>query len=128
MKVVWVNGCFDVLHLGHVRMLRFARSLGDHLIVGVNSDASVRALKGPSRPVFSATQRVEMLLELQCVNHVVVFDEPDPVDAIRRVGDVSIIVKGHEYADKNYLPECVLGLPMHFYDSGLSTRSSELIK
>src|SRR6266566_3133262 len=82
MKIVWCNGCFDVLHLGHVRMLRFAKSLGDYLIIGVNSDESVRRLKGDGRPVFSAAERVEMLRELIIVDHVIVFDGADPCRTI----------------------------------------------
>ena len=81
---MWTNGCFDLLHVGHVRNLQAARSLGDVLVVGVNSDASVRQLKGPGRPLVPAAQRVEVLAALECVDYVVVFDELTPVAAIAR--------------------------------------------
>src|ERR1700733_6747173 len=83
--VVWTNGCFDVLHLGHVRSLQAARAHGDLLVVGLNSDASVRKLKGPARPVFPAEQRAEMLAALACVDFVVVFDEATPEAALGRL-------------------------------------------
>src|SRR5437879_3850254 len=83
--VVWTNGCFDLLHVGHVRNLQAARSCGDVLVVGVNSDASVRQLKGPGRPLVPAAQRVEVLAALECVDYVVVFEELTPVAAITRL-------------------------------------------
>src|SRR5262249_3924939 len=76
--IAWTNGCFDLLHLGHVRSLQAARRLGDLLVVGVNSDASVRRLKGPERPIIPEDDRLEMLAALQCVSRVVLFDEPTP--------------------------------------------------
>jgi D-beta-D-heptose 7-phosphate kinase/D-beta-D-heptose 1-phosphate adenosyltransferase len=76
--VVWSNGCFDLLHVGHVRSLQAARALGDVLVVGVNSDASVRRLKGPGRPIIPAAQRMELLAALECVDAVIEFDEATP--------------------------------------------------
>ncbi|HEX2482074.1 MAG TPA: adenylyltransferase/cytidyltransferase family protein, partial [Methylomirabilota bacterium] len=73
--VVLANGCFDLLHVGHVRYLEDARALGDLLIVGVNSDAAVRRLKGPGRPLMPAGERAELLAALRAVDHVVVFDD-----------------------------------------------------
>lgn len=72
--VVWTNGCFDIVHAGHVRALQAAAALGDVLIVGLNSDASVRALKGPTRPVVCQQDRATMLAALECVSRVLIFD------------------------------------------------------
>ena len=74
-RVVLANGCFDLLHVGHIRYLEDARALGDLLIVGVNGDAAVRRLKGPGRPLMPAAERAEMLAALRAVDHVVVFDD-----------------------------------------------------
>jgi rfaE bifunctional protein nucleotidyltransferase chain/domain len=74
-RVVLANGCFDLLHVGHVRYLQAARRLGDLLIVGVNSDASVRALKGQGRPLLSAEERAELVAAFACVDYVVIFDD-----------------------------------------------------
>jgi D-beta-D-heptose 7-phosphate kinase/D-beta-D-heptose 1-phosphate adenosyltransferase len=77
-RVVFTGGCFDLLHVGHVRSLEQARRLGDRLVVGVNSDASVRRLKGASRPLVPARQRAEVLAALECVDWVVIFPEATP--------------------------------------------------
>ncbi len=74
-RVVWTNGCFDLVHAGHVRSLLAARGLGDVLVVGINSDDSVRRLKGTARPILSAAERAQVLAALECVDCVVVFDE-----------------------------------------------------
>lgn len=79
-KIVTTNGCFDILHVGHVRILKESRKLGDLLLVGINSDASVRRLKGHDRPINSAENRAEILLSLACVDYVTIFDEPTPVE------------------------------------------------
>lgn len=101
--VVWTNGCFDFLHLGHVRTLQAAKALGDILVVGVNSDESVRELKGPGRPVFPACERVEMLAALECVDCVVVFQELTPENAVARL-QPDIHCKGADYAPPNGKP------------------------
>src|SRR5438067_13563834 len=75
-RLVLTNGCFDLLHVGHVRYLQAARGLGDYLVVGVNSDASVRRLKGPTRPLVPAAARAEIIAALGCVDAVVIFDTP----------------------------------------------------
>jgi D-beta-D-heptose 7-phosphate kinase/D-beta-D-heptose 1-phosphate adenosyltransferase len=96
-KVVFTNGCFDLLHVGHVSYLAEARELGDVLIVGLNSDASVRRLKGPTRPVIKQSDRATMLAALAAVDHVVIFDEPTPhglLEALRP----DVLVKGGTYA------------------------------
>jgi D-beta-D-heptose 7-phosphate kinase/D-beta-D-heptose 1-phosphate adenosyltransferase len=95
--VVFTNGVFDLLHPGHVRYLQQARALGDALIVGVNSDRSVRAIKGPSRPINAEAERAEVLSALACVDAVVVFDEQTPRDLIASV-QPDILVKGADWA------------------------------
>lgn len=102
-RVVFTNGCFDILHAGHVRYLRQARALGDLLVVAVNSDASVRRLKGSGRPVNPQEDRVEVLAALACVDHVLVFDSDTPVDLVRQVRP-DVYVKGGDY-DVAALPE-----------------------
>jgi rfaE bifunctional protein nucleotidyltransferase chain/domain len=95
--VVATGGCFDLLHAGHVATLRAARRLGDCLVVCLNSDASVRRLKGPSRPLVPAADRAKVLEALACVDAVAVFDEDTPVEAIRRLRP-DVWVKGGDYA------------------------------
>lgn len=95
-RVVFTNGCFDLLHRGHTRYLEQARSLGDALVVAINSDTSVRTLKGPGRPVVPDTQRAEVLAALAAVDYVVVFDELDPARVIRAVGP-DVLVKGGDW-------------------------------
>jgi rfaE bifunctional protein nucleotidyltransferase chain/domain len=101
--VVATGGCFDVLHAGHVRMLRAARELGDCLVVCLNSDASVRRLKGPERPVNRQADRVEVLRALGCVDEVVVFPEDTPERVLRDLRP-DVWVKGGDYTAE-LLPE-----------------------
>lgn len=96
--LVFTNGVFDLLHPGHVRYLRDARALGDALMVGVNSDRSVRAIKGPDRPMNPEGERAELLLALQCVDAVVIFDEETPLQLITRV-QPDVLVKGADWAE-----------------------------
>jgi rfaE bifunctional protein nucleotidyltransferase chain/domain len=110
-KVVWTNGCFDLLHAGHARSFRDAKALGDILIVGINSDESVRAIKGPLRPVSCEEDRAELVAALEAVDHVTIFGEPDPVAIISRL-QPDIHCKGADYADGSKLVperEVVLG-------------------
>lgn len=99
-KVVFTNGCFDIIHAGHVRYLRKARSYGDCLVVGMNSDASVRAIKGPARPIVPQDERAEVLCGLECVDYVVIFDEPTPLRLIEAVKP-DILAKGADWAAKD---------------------------
>ena len=94
--VVTTNGCFDVLHVGHLRYLQAAQALGDILVVGVNSDDSVRVLKGENRPLVSADERAEMLAGLGCVDYVTIFPELNPIDLLSAVKP-NIHVKGGDY-------------------------------
>lgn len=104
--VVWTNGVFDVFHAGHLASLRAARAFGDILIVGVNGDASVRANKGPERPIFPATERVELLAALELVDAILVFDDATPERVLAAVKP-DVHVKGADYADKP-IPERAL--------------------
>jgi D-beta-D-heptose 7-phosphate kinase/D-beta-D-heptose 1-phosphate adenosyltransferase len=97
-RVVFTNGVFDLLHPGHVRYLRAARAEGDLLIVGVNSDRSVRAIKGPSRPLIPEHERAEILAALACVDAVAIFDDETPADIIRRV-QPDVLVKGADWGE-----------------------------
>jgi D-beta-D-heptose 7-phosphate kinase/D-beta-D-heptose 1-phosphate adenosyltransferase len=99
-RVVFTNGVFDLVHPGHVRYLREARALGDALIVAVNSDRSVRANKGPGRPVNSEAERAEVLAALACVDAVVVFDEETPHEIVGVV-QPDVLVKGADWAADN---------------------------
>jgi D-glycero-beta-D-manno-heptose 1-phosphate adenylyltransferase len=95
--LVWTSGCFDLFHVGHLRSLQAARALGDVLVVGVNCDATVRVLKGPGRPVVPAAERAEIIAGLECVDGVVVFDEPTPEAALARLRP-DVHCKGADYA------------------------------
>jgi len=95
-RVVFTNGCFDILHPGHIDLLRRARSLGDVLVVAINSDASVRRLKGPLRPVFPETERAELLSALDMVDFVCSFDEDTPLKVIQTIRP-DILVKGADW-------------------------------
>jgi rfaE bifunctional protein nucleotidyltransferase chain/domain len=101
--VVWTNGCFDLLHVGHVRSLQEARGLGDVLVVGVNSDRSVRSLKGPGRPLVPGPERAEVLAALACVDAVIVFDELTPEATLARLKP-DVCCKGADYAPPHGKP------------------------
>jgi rfaE bifunctional protein nucleotidyltransferase chain/domain len=102
-RIVLANGCFDLLHVGHVRYLTAARALGDVLFVAINSDAAVRRLKGPGRPLMPAAERVEVLSALRPVDHVVVFDE-DTADRLIALLRPDIHAKGTDYTEAS-VPE-----------------------
>jgi D-beta-D-heptose 7-phosphate kinase / D-beta-D-heptose 1-phosphate adenosyltransferase len=95
-RVVWTNGCFDILHTGHIIYLQKARALGDALVVGINSDASVKAVKGPDRPIIDEAGRALVLSALECVDYVVVFGEPTTVPVLERLKP-SVYAKGGDY-------------------------------
>jgi D-beta-D-heptose 7-phosphate kinase/D-beta-D-heptose 1-phosphate adenosyltransferase len=96
-KIVFTNGCFDLLHVGHVRYLQEARAQGDVLVVGVNSDASTRRLKGPTRPVQNENDRAEILAALGCIDFSVIFTEDTPQNLIEQVRP-DVLVKGGDWA------------------------------
>jgi rfaE bifunctional protein nucleotidyltransferase chain/domain len=97
-RVVFTNGCFDLLHPGHIQTLEAARGLGDALVVGINSDASVRELKGDGRPVVCEQERAEILAALECVDAVVIFNDLTPRETIAALLP-DVLVKGGDWAD-----------------------------
>ena len=101
--IVFTNGCFDLLHVGHVKYLQSARQLGDLLVLGLNSDVSIQRLKGPNRPLIGEEERAHILAALDCIDYVVVFDEDTPLELITALRP-DILVKGGDYT-----PEGVVG-------------------
>ena len=101
-ELVFTNGCFDVIHIGHIRLFEYAASLGP-LVVGLNSDASVKRLKGPSRPVNTSNERMEVLKAIKYVSEVIVFEEDTPLNLIKELSP-KLLVKGGDYR-----PEDVVG-------------------
>ena len=100
-RVVFTNGCFDLLHIGHTRYLEEARKLGDILVVAVNSDLSVKTIKGDQRPIIPEQERAEVLAALHCVDFVVIFSEPDPYNLISLLKPY-VLVKGGDW-NKNHI-------------------------
>lgn len=98
-KIVFTNGCFDILHIGHIRYLQESARLGDVLIIGLNSDASVKRLKGPERPINSEAERAEMLSALEFVNYVAIFEEDTPIELIKKIKP-DVLVKGGDYRNE----------------------------
>ncbi|MCD6379137.1 D-glycero-beta-D-manno-heptose 1-phosphate adenylyltransferase [bacterium] len=95
--VVFTNGCFDLLHRGHVELLTEASSFGECLVVGINSDSSLRRLKGQGRPLTTEDDRAFILLHLECVNYVTIFEEDTPIEVIKKLKP-DVLVKGAEYS------------------------------
>jgi len=100
---VFTNGCFDILHSGHVKLLEQCRQAGDALIVGLNSDASVRKLKGPNRPIIPQELRAQVVAALESVDYVVIFNEPDPLQVITRLVP-DVLIKGGDWT-----PDTIIG-------------------
>lgn len=132
-KLVFTNGVFDILHVGHVRYLRLARTLGDALVVAINSDVSVRELKGTNRPLMNENERAEILASLECVDYVTIFDDVSPRSLIAQLLP-DVLVKGGDYAlDQIHGREeveaaggCVVSLP--FVEGASTTRIIERMK
>ena len=101
--IVFTNGCFDLIHRGHIYLLRTAKALGDVLVVAINSDLSVRAIKGPTRPIMSEMDRLELIASMEMVDYVLTFDEPNPYKVISILRP-HILVKGGDWS-----PEEVVG-------------------
>jgi D-beta-D-heptose 7-phosphate kinase/D-beta-D-heptose 1-phosphate adenosyltransferase len=103
-RIVFTNGCYDLLHLGHIALLKEAAGLGDVLVVGLNSDDSVRRLKGTARPVYPQAERAEILLAVRWVDYVTVFKEDTPLETIQLIRP-DVLVKGAEYGDGEIVGE-----------------------
>jgi D-beta-D-heptose 7-phosphate kinase/D-beta-D-heptose 1-phosphate adenosyltransferase len=101
-KIVFTNGCFDVLHRGHIEFLSFCKAQGDIVVLGLNSDKSVKEIKGPDRPVNNQLDRAAVLSALESVDYVVIFDEPDPLETIKKV-QPSVLVKGQDWKEKGVI-------------------------
>ncbi|HAS16942.1 MAG: glycerol-3-phosphate cytidylyltransferase [Nitrospirae bacterium GWA2_42_11] len=99
-RIVFTNGCFDIIHVGHIRYLKSAKELGDILVIGLNSDESVRKIKGDNRPIVSQGERAEILSSIRSVDYVVIFNEPDPYNTIVAIKP-DILIKGGDWAIDN---------------------------
>jgi D-beta-D-heptose 7-phosphate kinase/D-beta-D-heptose 1-phosphate adenosyltransferase len=119
-KVVFTNGCFDVIHKGHIELLKFCRSLGDLVVVGVNSDKSVKRLKGQSRPVNSEKDRVEILKAIKYVDYVHIFEESTPFNLIKKI-QPDIIVKGGDYNKEDVVGADLAQVVIFDFVDGYST-------
>lgn len=97
-RIVFTNGCFDLLHAGHVRYLAAARSKGDALVLGLNSDVSVKSIKPENRPIVSQDQRAEVLAGLACVDYITIFDDPDPLALIQTIKP-DVLIKGADWKE-----------------------------
>jgi D-beta-D-heptose 7-phosphate kinase/D-beta-D-heptose 1-phosphate adenosyltransferase len=95
-KIVFTNGCYDLIHIGHIRCFKEGKNLGDTLVVALNSDRSVRTLKGPPRPIVPQEERAEIIAALECVDFVTIFDQDDPLEIIAAVKP-DILVKGGDW-------------------------------
>jgi len=128
-KIVFTNGCFDILHLGHIKYLEKAKSLGDTLIIGLNSDRSVSTLKGDARPINPQNDRAYILAAIEVVDHVVIFDEDTPYNLIKKI-QPNILVKGSDYKDKHVVGEDIAEelVLVDFIAGKSSTKTIEKIK
>lgn len=130
VKIAATNGCFDILHVGHVKYLKEAKKCGDVLIVGLNSDASVKMLKGETRPINPQNDRAEVLTALSCVDYVVIFDEISPIALLKSIKP-DVYVKGADYTLET-LPEAkpllTLGIDIKFVDFVEGKSTSNIIK
>lgn len=106
---IWVNGCFDILHVGHIRMLRYAKSIANEVIVGVDSDTKVKNDKGDGRPINNANDRMEVLHSLESVDHVVMFNSNIELKHLIKTFYVDAVLDGEEYRDRVVIPDSFLG-------------------
>ena len=130
VKIAATNGFFDILHVGHVKYLKEAKKCGDVLVVGLNSDVSVKMLKGETRPINPQSDRAQVLAALNCVDYVVIFDEISPIELLKSIKP-DVYVKGADYTIET-LPEAkpllTLGIDIKFVDLVLGKSTSNIIK
>lgn len=100
--IVFTNGCFDIIHAGHIRYLKKAKALGDILVIGLNSDASVKKIKGDKRPIVSQKERAEVLSAMEMVDYIVIFNEPTPIRLIKAI-QPDVLVKGADWKEKEII-------------------------
>lgn len=122
MKIIFTNGCFDILHIGHIELLKYAKSLGDYLIVGLNSDNSVKQLKGHKRPINKEYDRKKVLESIRYIDEVIIFDELTPLNLIKKLKP-NIIVKGGDYVAENVVGYDLCEVIIFNYIHGHSTSS-----
>jgi rfaE bifunctional protein nucleotidyltransferase chain/domain len=120
MKIIFTNGCFDILHRMHVELFQFCKSRGDKVVVGLNSDSSVRRLKGESRPIFNQDDRKFLLESLDCVDEVILFDEDTPYDLIKKISPDEI-VKGGDYKLEEVVGHDIAPVVIFNYNESYST-------
>lgn len=125
MKIVFTNGCFDILHLGHILLLEYCKSLGDYLIVGLNSDKSIKNIKGDDRPINKQYDRKKILESIKFVDKVIIFEENTPLNLIKEVKP-NIIVKGGDYIKEQVVGYGLAEVVIFEYKNGYST--TEIIK
>ena len=123
MKTIFTNGCFDILHRMHVELLQFCKSQGDKVIVGLNSDSSVKRLKGEQRPIFSQDDRKFMLESLDCVDEVIIFEEDTPFELIKKIKP-DYIVKGGDYKPEDAVGNNITKVIIFNYNENYSTTKS----
>ena len=119
-KTVFTNGCFDILHRGHLELLRYCASIGNKVVIGLNSDDSIRIIKGEKRPINCAEDRKELLLALKFVDKVVFFDEITPYEIIKKIKP-DIIVKGGDYTKDSVVGNDIAEVRIFEYIDGYST-------
>lgn len=102
MKKVFTNGCFDVIHVGHIRLFKFAKCCGDYLVVGLNSDRSIQTIKGDNRPIIYQEERKEILQAIKWVDDVIIFHEPNPLSLIKKVKP-DVLIKGDDWKGKRVI-------------------------
>lgn len=124
-KIIFTNGCFDILHVGHVELLKFCKSLGDYVIVGLNSDLSVKGLKGDKRPINNEYDRKKMLESIKYVDEVIIFNQTTPYELIKKINP-NIIVKGGDYKKEEVVGSDISDVVIFNYLNGYST--SKIIK
>ncbi len=120
MSLIFTNGCFDIIHRGHIDLLEFCSTLGETVVVGLNSDKSVKGLKGENRPVFSQEDRKKVLESLKFVNKVIIFDEDTPYNVIKSLKP-DIIVKGGDYKEREVVGNDLCKVVIFKYVDGYST-------
>ena len=122
-KVIFTNGCFDIIHRGHIELLEYCKSIGGKLIVGLNSDSSVKRLKGKKRPINSEKDRKYLLESLRFVDEVIIFNEDTPLELIKKISP-DIIVKGGDYTVESVVGNNICEVRIFKYVKGYSTTST----
>lgn len=120
MKIIFTNGCFDIVHRGHLELFKYCKSLGDRLIVGLNSDRSIAQLKGPSRPINNQEDRKFLLESIKYIDNVQIFDELSPINLIKQIKP-DIIVKGGDYKPETVVGNEISEVIIFNYINGYST-------